>query len=154
MGKASDPPSDTDVVDFTPYSSEVPGAPNAGASGWNCSAYWAARHASDGLPAPAGCTSSATYPTTRYAVYQAERAAGKVGQSPPNGIPTTTDERRLLYLSLYNCPDTETPTAYLKAFMIGPAQGTSTKTLYVEPIALVTSKTDPTVLHEEVRLYR
>jgi hypothetical protein len=38
--------------------------------------------------------------------------------------------------------------------MIGPAKGTSTKTIYVEALGIVTSKTDPTVLHEEVQLYR
>ncbi|WP_395670240.1 pilus assembly protein TadG-related protein [Phenylobacterium sp.] len=155
LGTKNDPPADIDVIDFSNYSSEVPGAPNAGASGWNCEAYWTARHAADGLPKPAGCTTTAGPPTTRYAVYQAERAAGKipVAGKPPAGIPTTPEERRLLYLAIYNC-DANKPVSYLKTFMIGPAKGTSTKTLYVEPVALVTSKTDPTVVHEEVQLYR
>jgi hypothetical protein len=38
--------------------------------------------------------------------------------------------------------------------MIAPAQGPSSLTLFVEPIGIVTSKTDPNVLHEEVQLYR
>ena len=46
------------------------------------------------------------------------------------------------------------PEGYLKAFMIEPAIGKSSKTQFVEALGLATSKTDPTAIHEEVQLYR
>ncbi|WP_165837219.1 pilus assembly protein TadG-related protein [Phenylobacterium hankyongense] len=151
IGSTASQPSDTDIVNFSSYSQDI-----TGGTGWNCTAYWAANHASDGLAKPTGCTATATAATaSRYAVYQAERAAGKIPTAgrPSGGTPTSTQERRLMYLAVLSCPNV-TPGAYLKAFMITPAEGTSSKTLFVEPIGLITSKTDPTVLHEEVQLYR
>jgi Flp pilus assembly protein TadG len=144
-------PSDTDIIDFSPNSQDI-----RGGTGWNCDAYWTAKHASDGLAKPAGCTATATADTaSRYAVYQSERAAGKIPTAgrPSAGTPTTTQERRLMYLAVLDCPD-GAPEAYLKAFIIGPASGPSDHTLFVEPIGLATSRTDPNALHEEVQLYR
>jgi hypothetical protein len=155
IGSSTAEPSDKDVVDFSNYSSEVPpaGSPSTKpASGWNCQAYWASKHASDGLPKPASCSTTETS-TSRYSVYQAERAANKIPSPGPSGK-TTTQERRLLYLAIFNCDSPTIPESYLKTFMIAPAQGPSSLTLFVEPIGIVTSKTDPNVLHEEVQLYR
>jgi hypothetical protein len=149
QGSKNDPPSDTDVVDFKPYSNDIPG----GTGGWRCADYWAAYHASDGLAKPAGCTNG-TSSVTRYSVYQAERAANKIPTKPPNNIPTTTEERRLLYIALVNCANGNLGGAYVKAFMLTPAVAGGAKNIWVEPIGLITSKTDPTVLHEEVQLYR
>ncbi|CAN7382554.1 pilus assembly protein TadG-related protein [Phenylobacterium sp. LjRoot225] len=143
-------PSDLDIVDFIPYSNDL----SAG-TGWNCDAYWTANHASDGFAKPAGCTSTATT-LTRYDVYKSERAAGKIPAPGPAGK-TTAEERRLIYLAIINnCPTTApgAPAGYIKAFLLGPATGDSAKHVYVEPIGLVTSKTDPSVIHEEVQLYR
>jgi hypothetical protein len=151
IGSTVSQPSDTDIVNFSSYSQDI-----TGGTGWNCLGYFAANHASDRLAQPPGCTAAATAATaSRYAVYQAERAAGKIPTAgrPSAGTPTTAPERRLMYLAVLNCPATA-PEAYLKAFMITPALGTNTKTLFVEPVGLITSKTDPTVLHEEVQLYR
>jgi hypothetical protein len=94
---------------------------------------------------------------SRYSVYQAERAANKIPSAgkPSGGTPTTGAERRLLYLAIMDCVGGgDRPQAFLKAFMIEKATGQSQKIQYVEAIGLVTSKTDPNVLHEEVQLYR
>jgi len=153
QGSTTADPSDTDIVDFGAYSSEPTpaGAKSVGAN-WNCQQYFQDFHSSDGLAKPASCSTTETT-TTRYSVYQAERAANKIPMPGPSGL-TTTAERRLLYLSIFDCTNPSVPEAFLKTFMIGPATGTSTKTIYVEALGLVTSKTDPTVLHEEVQLYR
>lgn len=145
-------PSDLDVVDFIPYSNEIQPTPGVG---WNCGAYWTAKHGSDGLAKPAGCSNNTTA-LARYDVYRSERAAGKIPAPGPTGK-TVPQERRLLYLAIINnCPTTapSTPAGYIKAFILGPATGGSAKHVYVEPIGLVTSKTDPNVLHEQVQLYR
>ncbi|CAN7382601.1 pilus assembly protein TadG-related protein [Phenylobacterium sp. LjRoot225] len=150
IGSTTTRPSDLDIVDFIPFSSDL-----SGGTGWDCAAYWTAKHASDGFAKPAGCTTTTTT-LTRYDVYKSERAAGKIPAPGPAGK-TTPAERRLIYLAIMNnCPTTApgTPAGYIKAFLLGPATGASTKRVYVEPIGLVTSKTDPTALHEEVQLYR
>jgi len=148
QGSTTSQPSDTDITDFRPYSNDI-----TGGTGWNCSGYWAAKHASDGLAAPAGCTSSTTN-LTRYSVYQSERAAGKIPTPGPAGT-TSTDERRLLYLAIYDCATAGTaPTGFLKTFMLTPAVPGASKNIWVEPISLSTSKSDPTAVHEEVQLYR
>ncbi|CAN7415546.1 pilus assembly protein TadG-related protein [Phenylobacterium sp. LjRoot219] len=147
-GSSASEPSDTNITDFQPYSNDL-----TGGSGWNCAAYYAAHHASDGLAKPASCTSNTTSPT-RYSVYQAERAADKIPTRGPAGK-TTAEERRLLYLSIFDCTSSGSPPkAFLKAFMLRKAEAASQKHIYVEPIALVTSKTDPTAIHEEVQIYR
>jgi Flp pilus assembly protein TadG len=147
-----DEPSDRDIADFTPYSSESSGAKAQGAN-WNCDQYFKDFHSSDGLARPASCGTKETT-TSRYSVYQSERAQNKIPAPGPSGL-TTSAERRFLYLAIFNCNAGATiPAAFLKTFMIGPAKGTSTKTIYVEALGIVTSKTDPTVLHEEVQLYR
>lgn len=156
-GKNSDPPSDTNVVDFKPYSNDIPGR----TGGWRCADYWAAYHASGTLKdaKPAGCTNGTTS-VTRYSVYQAEREAAAKGDAsaiptkPPAGIPTATEERRLLYIAVVNCAAGNLTGSYIKAFMLTPAVAGGSKNIWVEPISLVTSKTDPTVLHEEVQLFR
>lgn len=146
--------SDTNVMDFKPYSNDITGA--AGGTGWNCQAYWTANHASDGLAKPAGCTANATN-VTRYSVYQAERGENKIptdGQ-PPKNTPTSTSERRLLYLAIFDCASAgSAPLAFLKAFMLSPAEAGAEKHIWVEPLGVATSKTDPTAIHEEVQLYR
>jgi Flp pilus assembly protein TadG len=152
IGSTVAQPSDLDVVNFLPYSNEIQPAPGVG---WNCADYWSANHASDGFAKPAACSNNTTA-LTRYAVYQAERAAGKIPAPGPSGV-TTAAERRLLYLAIIdNCPTTapDAPVGYIKAFILGPATGASAKHVYVEPLGLVTSKTDPNVLHEQVQLYR
>ena len=144
-------PSDLNIVDFIPYSNDI-SSPNAG---WDCASYWVAKHASDGFAKPGACTSNTTG-LTRYQVYKSERDAGKIPSQGPAGK-TTQDERRIIYMALISgCPTTapQMPAGYLKAFLLGPATGGSNKHVYVEPIEIVTSKTDPTVLHEEVQLYR
>lgn len=140
-------PSDTNITDFKPYSNDI-----TGGTGWNCQSYWSAKHASDGLAKPAGCTNNTTS-LTRYSVYQAERAAGKIPSPGPSGK-TATEERRLIYLAIFNCAGSGPPVSYLKAFMLTPAVPGSSKSIWVEPIGLATSQTDPTALHEEVQLYR
>lgn len=147
-GSSATEPSDTNITDYLPYSNDL-----SGGTGWDCAGYYAAHHASDGLAKPAGCTSSATS-VSRYSVYQAERAANKIPTPGPNGK-TTTEERRLLYLSIFDCTVSgSAPKAFLKAFMLRKAEAASQKHIYVEPIGLVTSKTDPTAIHEEVQIYR
>jgi|WetSurMetagenome_2_1015567.scaffolds.fasta_scaffold72943_2 Flp pilus assembly protein TadG len=147
QGSTASEPSDTDIISY-------PLDNTAGTLGWNCAGYWTTNHATDGLAKPTGCTSNATT-VTRYSVYQAERAAGKI---PAAGVPstsnTTTDERRLAYIAIFNCSGGTVPEAFIKAFMLQPAQGASTFTQYVEPLELATSKTDPNAVHEEVQLYR
>ena len=147
QGSSVAEPSDTNITDFRPYSNDI-----TGGVGWNCAAYWAAKHASDGLPMPAGCTSASTT-VRRYSVYQAEREAGKIPTSGPTGK-TAPHERRLIYIAIFNCAASGPPQAYLKTFMLTKAVPGSSKNIWVEPIELITSKTDPTVLHEEVQLYR
>jgi hypothetical protein len=152
QGSTTTDPSDTNITDYSAYSNESSGSKAQGAN-WNCQQYFADFHSSDGLAKPASCGTKETS-TTRYSVYQAERAANKIPTRGPSGL-TTAAERRFLYLGIFDCANSGTiPEAFLKTFMISPAKGTSTKTIYVEPIGIVTSKTDPNVLHEEVQLYR
>jgi Flp pilus assembly protein TadG len=147
QGSSAAEPSDTDITDFRPYSNDI-----TGGTGWNCSGYWTAKHPGDGLPQPAGCTSNTTS-VTRYSVYQAERAAGKIPSPGPAGK-TVPEERRLIYLAIFNCAASGPPAAFLKAFMLTPAVPGASKSIWVEPLGLATSKTDPTAIHEEVQLYR
>jgi Flp pilus assembly protein TadG len=160
QGSKTDPPSDLDIADFTSsspstktsYSNDLNGG-----NGWNCSQYLKDYHTGDTAFAAhfSSCTTTETS-TSRYSVYQYERADNKIPAKwqPPKGIPTTTAERRLFYLAIYNCSgNTNVPEAYLKAFMIAPAGGPSNFTIFVEPIGLSTSKNDPAI-HEEVQLYR
>jgi len=141
-------PSDLDITTF-------PHDTVAGTRGWNCDAYWTANHAGDGMAKPAGCSSNSTS-LTRYDVYQAERAANHIplAGTPAAGTATATAERRLIYIAIFNCASSGAPEGFLKAFMLEPAQGTSTKTQFVEVLGLATSKTDPLAIHEEVQLYR
>lgn len=154
QGSSASQPSDRDIMDFSNYSSEV-GGKYAGTSGWNCKQYFSDNHKSDGLAAPASCSTTETS-TTRYSVYQLERA-GK-NTIPAAGVPstsyTTSVERRLAFLAVFNCGAGTPPEAFLKTFIIAPAVGANTKTAYVEPIGWATSQTDPTAVHEEVQLYR
>ena len=146
-GSTSEYPSDLNVMKYP--RDNVPGKP-----GWNCAGYFDTYHASDKLPKPTGCTANATE-VTRYSIYQLEREKNKI---PDAGKPktgnTTTVERRLVYLAVFNCAVGGAPQAFIKAFMIEPAIGTSTKVGFIEPLGLATSKTDPTAVHEEVQLYR
>ncbi len=150
IGSTSTQRSDLDVISF-PHDNA------AGTLGWNCNAYWAANHASDGLAQPAACTASTTN-LTRYAVYQMERAnnGAKIPAAgrPAAGTPTSPDERRLAYIAIYDCSNPTVPQGFLKVFLLEPATGSSSKTEYVEVLGLATSKTDPTAIHEEVQLYR
>jgi hypothetical protein len=151
QGSTTDEPSDLDIMSY-PHDNV------AGTLGWDCLTYWTTYHASDALTGqkPAGCTGNATT-VTRYSVYQLERATTNgipAAGIPPAGTPTTTAERRLVYLAVFNCSGGSAPEAFVKAFMIEPSQGTSSKTAFVEPLGLSTSKTDPTAVHEEVQLYR
>jgi hypothetical protein len=84
------------------------------------------------------------------------RAANKIPAAgkPPSGTPTATGERRLVYLATFNCSNATVPESFIKAFLIAPAQGASSKTAYVEPLEHATSQTDPSTVHEEVQLYR
>lgn len=147
QGSSTAEPSDTDITDFRPYSNDI-----TGGTGWNCSGYWAAKHGGDGLPMPANCTANTTS-VTRYSVYQAERAAGKIPTPGPAGK-TAVEERRLIYLAIFNCAASGPPVAFIKAFMLTPAVPGAAKNIWVEPLGLATSKTDPTAIHEEVQLYR
>jgi len=144
-GSSASEPSDLDITTF-------PRDITTGSLGWNCSAYWTANHASDGLAKPAACTAN-TATLTRYAVYQMERAAGKIPTPGPAGK-TTPNERRLVYIAIFDCASSGEPEGFLKAFMLEPAQGSSSKTEFVEVLGPATSKTDPTAIHEEVQLYR
>jgi hypothetical protein len=149
QGSTSSRPSDTNITSYP--RDKVTGSP-----GWDCAAYWAANHATDGFARPGACTSSTTG-LSRYDVYRSERAAGRIPAAgrPPAGTPTMASERRLIYLAIMDCTSGATrPVSYLKAFMIEPAVGTSSKTQFVEAIGLVTSGSDPNVLHEDVQLYR
>lgn len=143
-------PSDLNITSY-------PRDNSTGTPGWDCAAYFNANHASDGLMSqkPAGCTANATS-VTRYSIYQLERSANKIpaaGQPKP-GTKTTPVERRLAYLAVFDCSNGGPPAGFIKAFMIEPAKGTSSKTAFLEPLGLSTSKTDPTAIHEEVQLYR
>ncbi len=143
VNSTADDPSDLNVVSYPHDNTD-------GQLGWNCYNYWTANHSG---AAPAGCTTSATI--TRYSIYQLERSTSNI---PKAGVPgtssTTTDERRLVYLAVFGCPSGVAPEGFLKAFMIEPASGKNNKTQYIEPLGWATSKTDPTVIHEEVQLYR
>lgn len=149
QGSSATYPSDLDVVDFTSYSSDINGVTN---STWNCAQYWADTH---GGLAPAGCGDATNTTMTRYAMYQLERAGTiPAANQPAGGTDTTPAERRLVYLAIFNCGNPTAPEAFIKAFIIGRSQGSSSKTAYVEPLGLATPKTDPTAVHEEIQLYR
>ena len=147
QGSTASEPSDLDIMSY-------PLDNTTGTLGWNCALYWSTYHATDGLAKPSGCTTNATT-VTRYSVYQAERAANKVPAAGTPSTPNTTSgERRLAYIAIFNCSGGTTPEAFVKAFMLQPAQGASNFTQYVEPLELATSQTDPNAVHEEVQLYR
>lgn len=147
IGSTTDEPSDLDVVSYphdNPYTTTW--------NGWNCASYWSTNH--PGVAAPTGCTATASI--TRYSVYQYERANNKIptaGQ-PPSGTPTTSAERRVAYIAVFNCSGGTTPEAFIKSFLIEPSTGAASKTEFVEPLGPATSKTDPTAIHEEIQLYR
>lgn len=147
IGSSASQPSDLNVTSF-PHDNSL------GQLGWNCAAYWQANHATgpNVLTQPAACTANTTS-LTRYAVYQMERAAGKIPSPGPNGK-TTPAERRLIYIAIFDCSGGSVPEGFLKAFMLEPAQGAASFTEFVEVLGPATSKTDPTAVHEEVQLYR
>jgi len=146
VGSSTSQPSDLNV---TSYPHDV-----GSQVGWDCATYWAANHASgtNAMTKPATCTSN-TSSLTRYDVYQMERAAGKIPTPGPAGQ-TTPDERRLVFIAIFDCAGGGAPEGFLKAFMLEKAQGASNFTEFVEVLGLSTSKTDPTAIHEEVQLYR
>jgi hypothetical protein len=139
-------PSDLNISSY-PHDNTAGSTPT-----WDCAGYWSTNHS--GVSAPTGCTSTASI--TRYSVYQWERANNAIppAGTPSKNTPTTTAERRLAYIAIYNCSGGTVPEGFLKTFMIEPAQGKSVKTGFVEVLGMATTKTDPTVIHEEVQLYR
>jgi Flp pilus assembly protein TadG len=147
QGSTSTERSDTNIMSY-------PHDITAGALGWDCKTYWTTNH--PGETAPSGC--SMTGPTTtltRYAVYQLERANNDIPAAGRPSTPnTTTAERRLAYIAIFDCNGGTVPEGFLKTFMLEPATGKNQKTQYVEVLGLATSKTDPTAVHEDVQLYR
>jgi Flp pilus assembly protein TadG len=127
---------------------------------WNCAAYWASNHAQ---APPAGCTSSASAPLTRYAVYKLERDAANASKyGKPQCVKPGVEDRRVVYLTVLNCQangvksnSTNVPVeALLKAFLLRPVASGSDPDVVFEVIDVARPGIDNEVLKDDVQLYR
>jgi Flp pilus assembly protein TadG len=146
------------VTTSYPDDSNYASSPIVGSGIWDCLDYWNVNHAGKALPPQfQGSCTTATNSVTRYQMYQYEQSNPPLADQPL--LLFAQNNRRVLYMAVVNCIQYNVqgntgPVPYvgwLKTLLIKPADQ---QDIWVEGVGMATPATDPTIIKDDVQLYR